>query len=277
MTVSLFGTSSAINEVGGLSRVFGAFGAFIVLIAHIVASVSDALHAQSMLDGLVTGPLATVRAIGTIIVIRTVIATGAIRTIRAVVVGAIVRTVGLATVMINGLRVVWSLRVVSGVVALRVAGIAAMVRTVAAAVTNDLFIIRILKDALATTSQTLSVRAACTDHAFDLWDQGVISSLGLQTAEEILGGITKEADIAELVSRFVRDASLVGVGDVVISLGGVVNLDEVVKDNLTFRLGVLRLEGLDGAVGEDSVAASQVARGGFSGFAVDWRAAGCLG
>lgn len=161
----LIGTSSAINELGGLSRVFGAFGAFIVLIAHIVVSISEALHAQSTLDGLVTGPLATVRASGTIIVIRTVIAIRAIRTVRAVVVSTIVRTVGLATVMINGLRVAWSLGVVSRVVALRIAGIAAIVRTVTAAVTNDLFILRILEDALATTSQTLSVRAACIDHA----------------------------------------------------------------------------------------------------------------
>lgn len=254
-----------------------AFGAFIVLIAHIVVSVSDALHAESTLDGLVTGPLATVRAISTIIVIRTVIATRAIRTIRAVVVSSIVRTVGLAAVMVNGLSVAWSLRVVSGMVTLRVAGMAALVRTLTAAVTNNLFILRILKDALATTSQTLSVCAACIDHAFDLWDQGVISSLGLQTAEEVLGCITKEADIAELVSRFVRDASLVGVGDVVIGLGCVVNLDEVVQDNLVLRLWVVRLEGLDGSVGEECVAASQVANGGFSGFAVGRRAAGCEG
>lgn len=104
----------------------------------------------------------------------------------------------------------------------------------------------------------------------------MISSLGLQTAEEVLGCITKEADIAELVSRFVRDASLVGVGDVVIGLGGVVNLDEVVQDNLILRLAVVRLDGLDGSVGEGSAAASQLARGGFSGFAVDRRAAGYL-
>jgi len=90
-----------------------------------------------------------------------------------------------------------------GLVALRVAGIVARLGTLTVADADVLFILDIIKDALATTSQVLGMLAACGDDALDLRDDGVVCSLGLQAAKEVLGGVTQEADIAKLVGGFV--------------------------------------------------------------------------
>jgi hypothetical protein len=104
-----------------------------------------------------------------------------------------------------------------------------LIVTLRFAVTSQLLILGILEDSLTSTGQVLSMLTAGGDHALNLPNQVMISRLGLETAKEVLCSVSKEAYVCELVCRFVGDARLIGVSEVVVSLCGVVDLDHSVQ------------------------------------------------
>lgn len=105
--------------------------------------------------------------------------------------------------------------------------VAAIVPAVIPVTSKRFLFARILEDTLAATSKALGVLTACNGNPLNLRQQVVIvKTVRVEAPKEVLGGVTQETDVAELVGGSIGEAGLVGIGDVVVRFGTVVNVDE---------------------------------------------------
>jgi hypothetical protein len=190
-------------------------------------------------------------AIGTVVIVVTV---AVIVAVLAVVV-AVVPGIPIATVVSILRHILVAMASTTGTIRVDESVVAVFV-TLALPVRSDRASVGILgklEDALAATGEMLGMSGADIDHLLHLGLQrvGVVAMI-IHVAQKVLGGVSEEADIVELVIAFVGNARLVRIAEVEVRFGFLVNSSEFVQGG--FLLGIAFLgDGLNFLEGEFEV------------------------